>query len=147
MLEDRVHLPAHRGPHPLGAAVVGVAKAARQGERAEQDAAFHLAAEALASRRRQHVVHRRCLVFGAQAVPHAVVAGEVGRRLARGHDVVDRDGVPGQRQGDVDRPGAVLDEERFRPLDGGRDLGREAVAEELAREADAQALDRSGRAQ
>ena len=71
--------------------------------------------------------------FGrAMAVVDAVVAGQVARRLGRGHQVVGRDGVRAVRQRHLldRRAQPLVDLERR--ADGLLDLGVEALAEVLA---------------
>ena len=106
----------------MGAEVVGVVVTAGEHIGAEDDAAFHLAAETLLSG--AHVVVEQVAgVFGAVAVAHAVEAGEVRRGLGGGDDVVNSDRVlrVGQRDGDEFGP------ELFAELDGGLDFFADAL--------------------
>src|SRR4029453_119246 len=75
----------------------------------------------------------------AQPVAHAIVAGEVRRRLRRGDEVVGGDGVLGMRQRDGLDDGAQSLELTDGRTNGGIDLGLHPLDEVLLRETDAQA--------
>ena len=77
---------------PLRLAVVRVVVAGRERVRAEHDPALHLGAEPGVARARAFIVGDVGAV-DAQAVAHAVVAGEVARRLRRRDQVVGRQPV------------------------------------------------------
>ena len=87
-------------------AVVGVVVAGRQGVGAEHDPPLDLVAEAGGPGGHVHRVGVGRL--DAQAVAHAVVAGEVARRLRRGDQVVGGEPVGERRHLDVDDLGAGL---------------------------------------
>ena len=76
------------------------------------------------------------------AVVDAVVAGQVARRLGRGHEVVGRDGVRAVRQRDFLDRRAQPFVDLQRGADRLLDLGVEALAEILAGHADGERLDR-----
>ena len=91
--------------------IIGVVIAGGEHIGADQHAPLHLAPEA---GRARLLVHRDDVVgLDAQAVAHAVVAGEVGGRLGRRDDVVGGKRVFRMRQRDVDDLGA----RRAIPLD------------------------------
>ena len=77
----------------------------------------------------------------------AVEAAQVARRLGRRNDVVDGDRQLGARQRDRRRGVAPsFSYSRQRRVDGRAHAGRHALAEELLRHADAQAVERVARA-
>ena len=107
---------------------------------AEHDAALYLCAEALErlfGAAARNVVAR---VRGAVAILYAVEAGEVGRSLGRGQNVVDRQRVLDQRQRDLE----YLRAERLVRLSSRHDVladrVRDALAEILLRQTDLEAL-------
>src|SRR5690606_10919770 len=76
--------------------------------------------------------------LGAVAETHAVVAGQVGRGLSRGDDVIGRQGVFGVRQADLDDLGAAGLEPFHALVPEGLDLGGHAVDDVFLRHANAQ---------
>jgi hypothetical protein len=82
--------------HRLG--VIGIVEAGREHIGADQDAALDLVAEAGGAGGGVHVLQARAVGQVAQAVAHAVIAGEVARGFGRGDDVVGRQRVFGVRQ-------------------------------------------------
>ena len=96
-------------------AVVGLVVAGGQRVRAEHDAPLDLVAEARRPRGHVHRVGVRCV--DPQAVPHAVVARQVARRLGRRDQVVRRQPVGERRHLDVDDLGAGVGEGVERGLD------------------------------
>ena len=98
-------------------------------------------AEAFVARAGVHV-GQVLVLRGSVAELDAVEAAQVDRRLGRGQDVVDRDRQLGARQRDGHAPGAqalVLGQRR---VDGRAHAGGDALAQELRRHADAQAVER-----
>ena len=75
-------------------------------------------------------------------VAHAVEAGQVGRRLGRRDDVVDRDRQLDIRQRHLDGPCSQRAKPGERNVDRGGDIGIDPVAAVLPRQADAQARER-----
>ncbi len=121
--------------------VVGVVVARREREGAEDDAALHLGAEAAVARLRRTWRCRSAVARRAQAVAHAVVAGEVARGLGGGDEVVGRDGVRQVGKRDLDhapRPPARARASASRKR--GHRLRLDALAEERPGHADAQAV-------
>ena len=115
--EGRVEVARHQRPDLLRRAVVGVVVAAGQRVGAEDDAALDLVAEAGVAARGHHLLGARvvdALGEGAQAVAHRVEAGEVGRHLARHHQVVGRQRLGEAGARDLDDRGAG----RGQQLDG-----------------------------
>ncbi len=113
----------------------------RQHIGADHDAALDLGAEAFGAALAVHLgqvfVLRR-----AMAETHAVEAAQVGAGLGGGDDVVGRNGEFGQRQRDVHQGGAQALDRLEGVAHGGFDIGGQARAEVLARQADAQAFER-----
>ncbi len=123
----------------LGGAVVRVVVARRERVGAEHDAALHLVAEPGRPRGVVHLGRRRRV--DPETEPHAVVARQVRAGLGRREDVVRREpvGRGGHRRLLHLRPGGG---ERVGRLAGpGRDVGRDALAEELGDDTDPQAVD------
>ena len=118
--------------------VVGVVVAVAQHIGADHDAALHFGAEALRARLLVHVL-QVLVLGGAVAVAHAVVARQVRRRFGRGDHVVGGNRQGGVRQRDVDQGGAQLFILRQRAAHGRFHVLGQALAEILARHADAQA--------
>ena len=85
--------------------VVGVVESGRQDIGADGQAALDLLAEALGAAGLVEV-GQAGRPLGAVAEAHAVVAGQVGRGLGRGDDVIGRQGVFGVRQADLDDLGS-----------------------------------------
>ena len=104
-------------PDLLRLPVIGVVVAGRQRVRAEHDPSLDLGPEPLAARGRHHGDRVGVGTLGAEAVAHAVVAGEVRRRLRRRDQVVRAERVVGGRQRDV----VDLRAERRQPVDRGAD--------------------------
>ena len=114
------------GAHPLRLAVVGVVVARGERVGAEHDAALHLGPEALRARALVHLA-QVLVAVDAQAVAHAVEAGEVRRRLGRGDHVVGGEAVAGVRKLDVDDLAALrLDQAERRAKELG-DVGLDAL--------------------
>ena len=81
--EGRLEVARDERADLLGLAVVGVVVAARQGVRAEHDAALDLGAETgRAGQRHDLLGAAGAVVADPQAVAHGVEAGQVGRALA-----------------------------------------------------------------
>ena len=86
--ERLVEIPLDQRPDLGCLLVVGVVVTRREGVGADHDPPLHLGAEARGAGFLVHLQQIAAL-SGAEAVLHAVVAGEVGARLRRGDDVVD----------------------------------------------------------
>ena len=144
VLERRGEVVRDEAADLLRRAVVGVVVAAGQGVGAEDDAALDLVAEAgVAGGRHDLLGAGRVDTLGgdAQAVAHGVELREVARGLAREDEVVRREGVGEARAGDLDDLGAGVDEVLHGLVEPGLDAGLEALAGQLADDADAQARD------
>ena len=89
-LEGALVVADHEGAHLLRLAVVRVVVAGRQRVGAEHDPALHLGAERLPTGREHHRDAVGVLARRTVAVPDAVVAREVRRRLRGGDQVVGR---------------------------------------------------------
>src|SRR5262249_54483055 len=90
--------------HLLRAQVIGVVIAGREHVGPNHDTAAHLFAK---TGRARVLVHVGDVAPGnAQAVAHAVIAGEIGRGFRRRHDVVGRQGIFGVRKRHRDDVGA-----------------------------------------
>ena len=100
-LVGRLEVSDDQGANLLRFAVVGVVVARRQGVRPEHDASLHLGAETLRTRAQVHLGDVGRSIHHPQAVPDAVVAGQVRRRLGRGDQVVGREAVHGGRHVDL----------------------------------------------
>ena len=94
--------------------IIGVVVAGREGVVAQHDPPLDLGPEAFAARRGVHV-DQAVELLGPMSVVHAVVAGQVARRLARSDDVIGGHAVLGVRQRDVDDLGARAIDRRRPP--------------------------------
>ena len=125
--------------HLLRLQIVGVVVAGAQHVGAQHDAALDLGAEPCAARR-AYIVRSSSPAAGsgcAKAVAHAVVARQVRARLGGGHQVVDRDRVPGVRQLDVDQRRAARAQRLERRVERARDTSPSTPSfEQRARHAD-----------
>ena len=130
--EDVLEVALDQRADLLRLQVVGVVVAGRQHIGADHDAALDLAAEAGGAGLLVHVDD--VLARHAQAVAHAVIAGEVGRGLGRRDDVVGRQRVFRVRQRDVDDLGAGILQPGDALLPERLDLGRHAVDAVFLRE-------------
>ena len=141
LLERLVEVALDQRAHLQGLHVIRVVIAAGQGVRADHDSALHFFAETLGARLGEQlddVLHR---LLGAMAEMHAVVAGEIARRLARGDHVIRGDAIFGVRQRHIDQLRAQLLIFLHRRIDGGLHLRIHAADEVVfLGDADAQAL-------
>ena len=133
-----LEVPDDQRAHPLGLAVVGVVVAGRQGVGAEHDPALDLGAEAGGAGRAVH--GGDVVAVDPQAVAHAVVAGQVARRLGRGDEVVRRQAVDRRGHGGLVDLGARRLQGVGGRVHAGRDVGVDAV-HQLAHHADPQPVD------
>ena len=118
MLVGAGEVVADQAAHTQRLAVVRVVVARRQRVRAEHDAALDLGAESLVAGRHVHRV--RVGSLDPQSIPHAVVAGEVARRLGGRDQVVGGEAVRERRHLDVDDLGPRRTEgveRHFEPFD------------------------------
>ncbi len=148
VLEGGGELVLDHRPHLLRLAVVGVVVAGRERVGAEHDAALGLLAEALPAGALVQL-GEVALDVGAQAVAHAVVAGQVRARLrgsdevVAGHPVLDR-----ARQRRLADLGAELLGQADRGVHRLGDAGLDALGlVQLLRDADADALEVLARGQ
>ena len=127
-------------------AVVGVVVAGGERVGAEHDAPLDLGAEAVVAGARVHV-QQVLGPLGAQPVADPVVAGEVGGGLRGGEHVVGRQRVGGVREVDLADAGPEL----LGALQGGvealQDARFDALAGELPRHAQGDAVEALGRGQ
>ena len=133
---------ADQRAHLLRLAVVGVVVAARQGVRAQDDAALHLVAEAGLAGRPHHLLgagRLDALGVRPQPVAHRVEAGQVAGRLGREDQVVGRERVHEARARHLDQLGAGRDHQVDRLLEPGEHAGLVPLAAELLDHADAHA--------
>src|SRR3972149_4269926 len=137
--EGRVEVVLHERPHLRGLLVVGVVVAGGEGVCAEHYPAFHLGPEALVPGLLVHV-HEPARPVDAKAEPHAVVPGEVARRLCRGYEVIDSDSVLRVRKGYLDKLGSERLQRIERLFHGGVDFRVHAFDEVFLRYADLEAL-------
>ena len=93
VVERRVEVAPDQRAHLLRLAVVGVVVAGRQRVGAEHDPPLDLGAEARRAGAPVHLDDRVARRLEPQAVAHAVVAGQVGRRLGGRDQVVGRQPV------------------------------------------------------
>ena len=131
LLDQRAHL--------LRLEIVGIIVARAEGIGAEHDPALDLRPETLAARAAIRLPQRFPRL--RQAVADAVVARQVGRRLRRRDQVVDRQRQVGVRQADRADLGAQILQRCDRPAHRRLDLGLDALDEVLLRHADAQPSD------
>ena len=135
-LPDPLEIAGDQRADLLRLVEIGVVEAGREHVGADHDPALDLGAEAGGAGRLVHVVEAALLGLDAQAVADAVVAGEVGRGLGRGDDVIGRQRIFGVRQRDLDDLGAGVAQPVDALLPDRVDLGRDAVDPIFLRDAD-----------
>ena len=99
VVEDGLEIAADQGADLLRLDVIGVVIAGREHIGADHHTPLHFAPKTFGA---GHLVHVGDVLAGLpEAVLHAVIAGEIGRGLRRGDNVIGRQGIFGVRQRDV----------------------------------------------
>ena len=147
--QDRVHsggeglfeVALDEGADLAGAVVIGVVEACGQHIGPDHDAALDFLAEAFGAGFFVHLGDAvACRQLGAVAVADAVIAGEVGRRLGRGDDVIGGEGVFRVGERDVHDLGPGVAQHGGAVGPKLFNLGRHTIQAIFARHANAQPL-------
>ena len=127
MLEREFEIAGNQRADFLRLRIIGVIETGRQHVGADQDAALDLWPEPGGAGRGVHVLQVRAVRQIAQAIPHPVITGEVGRGFGRGDDVIRGQRILGVRQADLDDlgPGVLQPGDPVVPAFG--DIGIKAI--------------------